>query len=126
MDNKFILWYVVPLVLYAGFIIMLSSLQDVPTIRGIISQEPVPAGSWTGDDIEHVLEYGFLAFLFYRMILQTKYQQYGILATVLFCVAFGLSDEFHQMFVFTRTPSFKDLFFDFVGGFSVRISSKLL
>ncbi len=120
------MWYLVPLVLYAGFIIALSSVSNVPTIRGIISQEPVPKDAWTGDDIEHVVEYGFLAFLFYRMILQTKYNQYGIVATVLFCVLFGVSDEFHQMFVFTRTPSFKDLFFDFVGGLSVQISSKLL
>lgn len=126
MDKKFLLYYVLPLVFYASFIIALSSISNVPTIRGVLTQEPVPKDAWTGDDIEHVIEYGFLAFLFYRMIMQTKYQKHGIIVTVLFCLAFGVSDEFHQMFVLTRTPSFKDLFFDFVGSLTIRISSKLL
>jgi VanZ family protein len=33
----------------------------------------------------------------------------------LFCVAYGISDEIHQMFVPSRTPSLKDIFFDALG-----------
>jgi VanZ family protein len=33
----------------------------------------------------------------------------------LFCVAYGISDEIHQMFVPNRTPSLKDVFFDALG-----------
>ena len=125
MDKKFLLLYVLPLVLYAGFIIVLSSIPDVPTIRGIVSKEPVAPGSWTGDDIEHIFEYGILAFLFYRMMMQTKYQTHAVFATIIFCVLFGMTDELHQMFVLTRTPSFKDLFFDFVGGLTINLSSRI-
>ena len=106
--------------------IYLSSLSDMPTIRGIVTQESVPKGAWTGDDIEHIIEYSILAFLFYRAFVQTKYQKSAVVATVLFCVAFGLFDELHQFFVPLRTLSLRDLFWDLVGGSTVRFSSLLL
>ena len=111
-NTKFLLWYVLPLILYAIFIFQISTISEVPTIRGILTQEKLPKGVWTGDDIEHIVEYGIFAFLSLRMFKQTKLKfrahQFAILLTILY----GATDELHQLFVPERTASIKDLFFD--------------
>lgn len=38
------------------------------------------------------------------------------LAIILFCLVYGISDEFHQSFIPGRTPSFLDLVADLTGG----------
>lgn len=124
--KKYVFWYILPLVLWMAFIIYFSSIQELPTIRGIISNEPVPKGAWTGDEIEHVIEYAILAFLFFRAFIYTRYQKYAIIATVFFCVIFGIFDELHQSFVPLRTLSIRDLFWDIIGSSTVRFSSILL
>jgi VanZ family protein len=70
----------------------------------------------------HVGEYAVLAFLMWRAF------RWGISASMrmptlcglvlLACALFGASDEFHQTFVKSRTPSVRDVLLD-VGGASV-------
>lgn len=119
--TKYILWYLLPLLLYSSFIFYTSSFPNLPTIRGVVTQEPVPEGAWTGDQIEHILVYSFLAFLFYRAIMQTKYHRVGVVAAILFCVVFGLIDEMHQAFVPGRTFSLLDILWNFIGSLFVRL-----
>ncbi len=119
--TRYILLYLLPLVLYSSFIFYTSSISDLPTIRGIMTQEPVPKGAWTGDQIEHIAVYSVLAFLFYRAVMQTRYKNVGVIATIFFCVAFGLLDEVHQAFVPGRTFSLLDLFWNFIGSLFVRV-----
>lgn len=123
--TKYALLYILPLLLYASFIIYLSSISNIPTIRGIITQEPVPKGLWTGDEIEHIIEYSILSLLFYRSLKPTKYYNQAVTATIIFAVIFGLFDEIHQHFVPLRTFSILDLLWDFIGGLTIRITSKL-
>ncbi|MFZ2384752.1 MAG: VanZ family protein [Candidatus Omnitrophota bacterium] len=40
----------------------------------------------------------------------------AVLLTVVFCFLYGLSDEFHQIFVPGRTASFSDVMVDLAGG----------
>src|SRR5215475_7891716 len=41
--------------------------------------------------------------------------EYAVLALLLWCALFAASDEFHQTFVKSRTPSVRDIFLDVVG-----------
>jgi VanZ family protein len=67
----------------------------------------------------HVTEYAVLALLLGRAlrsvpILRTKrLMVFG--AVVLGCALFAASDEFHQMFVKSRTPSVRDVLLDIAG-----------
>ncbi len=123
---KYFLIYLLPLILYASFIIYLSSISNIPTIRGLITQEPVPKGSWTGDEITHIIEYSILSLLFYRAIKPTQYQHQAFIITIIFSLIFGLFDEIHQHFVPLRTFSTLDLIWDFLGGLTTRITAKML
>jgi len=67
----------------------------------------------------HVTEYAVLALLLWRAlrsipILRAKMLMVFV-AVVLGCALFAATDEFHQTFVKSRTPSIRDVFLD-VGG----------
>ena len=98
-----------------------STISDLPTIRGIVTNEPVPKGAWTGDEIEHIAVYALLAFLFYRAFIQTKYQHIGVAATIMFCIIFGFFNEFQQAAVPERTFSMMDVLWNFVGSLIVKL-----
>ncbi len=67
----------------------------------------------------HVTEYAILALLLWRALrsfpaLRTKTtMSFG--AVLLGCALFATSDEFHQTFVKSRTPSVRDVFLDIAG-----------
>lgn len=119
--SKYILLYLIPLFLYAGAIAYSSTISDFPTIRGAVSQEPVPKGAWTGDEIEHIFAYALLAFLFYRVIAETKYQHLGVTATILFCAVFGLWNEIVQASVVERSFSMMDMVWNILGSLFVKL-----
>jgi VanZ family protein len=67
----------------------------------------------------HVIEYAVLALLLWRALrsiptLQTK-SLMVIGAVLLGCALFAASDEFHQTFVKSRTPSVRDVLLDVTG-----------
>src|SRR5436309_12388649 len=67
----------------------------------------------------HVSEYAILALLLWRALrsgptLRTKVSM--LFSTVLLaCAVFAVSDEFHQSFVKSRTPSIRDVLLDVAG-----------
>jgi VanZ family protein len=67
----------------------------------------------------HVCEYAVLALLLWRALrgARTLRMKGAILfgLVVLGCAAFAASDEFHQSFVKSRTPSVRDVFLDISG-----------
>lgn len=74
------------------------------------------------DLIEHFVEYGILAFLFYRMavIESVRYlKSYPFLSAVIFCSLYGVSDELHQWWVPTRYTSALDWLMDTLGAVMV-------
>ena len=107
--------------MYASFIFYLSTISEVPTIRGLISHEKPPKDAWTGDDIEHIVEYGIFAFLSLRMFKKTKFKMYSHQLAILITILYGATDELHQLFVPERTASIKDLFFDALASLMVLI-----
>ncbi|MGB0910514.1 MAG: VanZ family protein [Nitrospirales bacterium] len=113
-----VLWYWVPLVLYAGLIVFLSSLSTtvvrIPTwYEGI------------DDKIIHAIEYAILAVLFYRVYLYgagSSATVYAPMLAIVSAILFGMTDEVHQYFVPHRHADGWDVFADAVGAlFGVRL-----
>ena len=92
------------MVAWAAVLFGQSSLpgQDIP--------EFIPTVGW--DKLIHLLLYGILAWLAMRARVNGRPAVWIIL---LFCVVYGASDEFHQMFVPGRTSSIWDLLADTLG-----------
>ena len=69
----------------------------------------------------HVTEYAVLALLLWRALRSVPtlgrktFTAFG--AVLLCCALFAASDEFHQTFVKSRTPSIRDVFLDVGGAF---------
>ena len=101
--------YWAPLYLYAGIIFYFSSIP-----------EPLPGVSIPYfDKFLHLIEYAVFGILAARAFKSSPreilYKNFKILA-VLAAVAYGASDEFHQLFVSCRTCDIFDLMTDLAGG----------
>jgi len=99
--------YWLPSIIWAGFIFYLSSRQI-----GGISLFP-----WA-DKVAHIGIYIVLGFFVCNAFKKTSNMQKGkvVILSFLVVVLYGLSDEFHQMFVPTRSAEVADLLADAVGG----------
>jgi VanZ family protein len=84
-----------------------------------LSSQPVlPAASLTPDWMQHAVAYGGLALVALRATTGGRWAAVGatsIGAAWLIAALYGLTDEFHQAFVPTRTPSAGDLVADAAG-----------
>ena len=113
MSNENVLWgrllfYWLPVVLYGGLIFYLSSLS-IPHFRS-----PFPFY----DKVIHAIEYAIFAILLYRALhtsLQTPFVRLTGVLVVLFCILYGMVDEYHQSFVPTRISDLYDLMADTTG-----------
>ena len=85
-----------------------SSISDFPEVDTFVPP----------DKIMHLLVYAILAIL--TLLAFHKWsggfiKRYCFILAMLFCVAYGISDEWHQSFVAGREPDIVDLAFDVVG-----------
>ncbi len=107
----FILWYWLPVILYAGLITYLSSLS--------FSDVESPSFFWGYDDkVIHAIEYSLLAILCYRVYryaLGPSFEPYAPLLAIVTAILFGVSDEIHQYFVPLRYSDVWDVVADGVG-----------
>src|SRR6476660_9737798 len=131
---KFFLKYWLPLLIWLGVIFVGSTsvMSTEHTSRYIVpfllwlKPGMSPAAIWTilvvARKCAHVTEYAVLALLLWRAlrnvpVLFTKtLMVFG--AVLLGCALFAASDEFHQTFVKSRTPSVRDVFLDIAGAIS--------
>jgi VanZ family protein len=102
-----------PALLYAGLIFWLSSRPSPEAIRWI----PIIAKL----KLVHIIEYGILyGLLWYAITRTTSLNKIEVFALALtLTVLYGLTDEFHQIFVCGRTCRFADVAADGVGGMIV-------
>jgi len=128
---KFFLKYWLPLLIWLGVIFVGSTsvMSTEHTSRYIVpfllwlKPGMSPAAIWTilvvVRKCAHVTEYAVLALLLWRAlrnvpVLSTKtLMVFG--AVILGCALFAASDEFHQTFVKSRTPSVRDVLLDVMG-----------
>ncbi len=94
-----------------GLIFFLSSQKVLPSLEVSFYDFLFKKGA-------HIFVYGFLYFLFYRsfLVLNNNYLdlKFHFLIFII-CLLYALSDEFHQLFVFGRQASIRDIGFDFIG-----------
>ncbi len=103
-----------PAVIWMGVIFYLSH-QPGDRLSSVIPwfQAIFP---WMNDfNWGHVAAYFVLALCVYTGLGQSWSGLRGKLLTVLWCAAYGLTDEFHQMFVPGRTPELRDIWNDALG-----------
>lgn len=98
---------VLPVVLYCAVIFGLSSMSTVP--------EAISHG-W--DKVAHVVLYAGLGVFVGRYVTLGLGLGVGRVVALagLFCLAYGISDEFHQLYVEGRSAELGDVIADFVGG----------
>lgn len=103
-DSKKIIFRWSPVVLWCFLIFLLSSLPTMETSEIF----------WWDFIIKktaHILEYGILFFLLVR----AQAEKPNWLLAFLFCVFYGMTDEYHQSFVPGRTATIRDIGFDTLG-----------
>ena len=98
-------------------------LVGMMTILFILSHQPgdtLPLPAVVNlDKLLHLLAYTVLGLAFLLALppdWRARRPRAAAVATVLFCLAYGLSDEFHQQFVPGRFPGVDDLVADTLGG----------
>jgi VanZ family protein len=95
-----------PPVAWAGMIFYLSSLPG----------SAIPSPFFSADKVFHLGAYALLGYLVARAL--AYYGRTGrvmLMPALLLCLAYGISDEFHQSFVPDRTPSVLDVAADTIG-----------
>lgn len=83
------------------------------------SQSNLPSPHNAGLDfifkkLAHIFVYAVLYILYYRAINEKRKQKEWLLPLVL-TIAYAISDEIHQTFVASRTPTLRDVGFDTLG-----------
>jgi VanZ family protein len=100
--------YWLPVGLYAGLIFFFSSLSH--------PEEILPITVW--DKFAHVVEYAILGILSYRAFFNAGSDwtaRHALLLGIMLSAAYGLTDEFHQMFIPQRQADLLDFFADSIG-----------
>ena len=100
-------WF--PVIFYSAIIFYLSSIPDLKA----------PLEEFNFDKVIHMGEYLILGILLARALTNTQKHLSGSMifwATFLFCLLYGISDEFHQSFVVGRVSDWKDALVDTLGG----------
>ncbi len=105
-----------PLIFWLPVIICMSAIFYFSSLPG----QAIPA-IFTGQDIVfHLMVYAVLGFFVSRALKHTGDNPLRIkiiMLTILFCLVYGVSDEFHQSFVPNRCMTVADVGIDVLGGF---------
>tara|TARA_Y100000310_G_C20503180_1_gene725048 strand:- start:356 stop:754 length:399 start_codon:yes stop_codon:yes gene_type:complete len=110
----FSLW--LPVLIWAGTLFYLSSIPSLKT-------SPNPFLDEILRSIAHFVFYFIGYFLFFRALnnQKKKKKKANFLLPLILVSLYGLSDEFHQSLVPTRTFQLQDLLIDFSGAFISKI-----
>ena len=118
-----ILWYWLPVVLYAGAIFYLSD-QPHP-------QEKLPSFLFEefSDKVLHAVEYGILALLCYRAFRWASgpaVARKAVLLAIVTASVYGMTDEAHQAFCPFRESGWQDWLADTIGAAIGALSGRFL
>ncbi|MGH7217398.1 MAG: VanZ family protein [Nitrospiraceae bacterium] len=107
-----VLWYWVPVALYAGFIFFMSA-QSHP-------EEQLPSFLLkdVSDKVLHAVEYAVLGVLCYRGFrwgVNGQVASRALLFAIVTASLYGMTDEAHQLFVPFRESSWQDWLADTIG-----------
>ena len=107
-----VIWYWVPVALYAGTIFYLSA-QSHP-------EDDLPSFLFEdfSDKVLHAVEYAGLGGLCYRAFrwgVSGQVSSYALLFAIVTASLYGMTDEMHQLFVPLRESSWQDWLADTIG-----------
>ena len=122
VNNSSGLWrfayYWLPLIAWAGVIFALSHTSG-DTLDSTVEETAqfIPLEFLLSQEFAHMAQFGVLAALAYRLLAsyQTLPRMWTLGGALLFAVCYGVTDEFHQMFVPGRSATLGDLALDTVG-----------
>lgn len=108
-ENKRFLSIWLPPIVWSGLIFLISSLPFTLEVGVPITFV---------DKLAHFFIYmplGFLVSRAFYLSQNEKLKKNFIILTLVFCLLYAASDEFHQLFVKNRQAEIWDVFFDFFG-----------
>ena len=122
VNNPSRLWrfayYWLPVIAWAGVIFALSHTSG-ETLDTTVDETAqfIPIAFLLSPEFAHMAQFGVLAALAYRLLAsyQTLSRMWTLGGALLFAVAYGVTDEFHQMFVPGRSATLGDLALDTLG-----------
>lgn len=102
--------YWLPVLLWAVFIFLVSSLPG----------KDIPGLFWGQDILFHIFEYAVLALLLSRALKNSRFfslsnKPMRLSLVIISCLVYALSDELHQYFVPGRISCISDLIIDGMG-----------
>lgn len=101
--------FILPVIVWASVIFTFSSFPTVSTSNFYLWDFLLKKSA-------HFVEYGILATLIYRALINYGVKdRHAAITSVFIAFTYGLSDEFHQSFVPGRGPKFTDVLIDTVG-----------
>lgn len=99
--------YYLPVLLWCGFIFLLSSQTNLPGPNTAM-------WDFLFKKSAHMFVYGVLYWLLFRSVNVGKQAKLFLLPFV-FCMLYSVTDEFHQSLIPGRTPTVRDVGFDVLG-----------
>lgn len=95
-----------------------SFLAAIPFLRDHLTPAQIGEADHIVRKSAHITEYAILATLMFRALRQDRpnFRDIYVWGTILFCFLYACTDEYHQIFVPSRGPSFGDVMFDTCGG----------
>ncbi len=95
-----------PPIIWAALIFFLSSLPG----------STIPSPFFSADKVFHLGAYAVLGYLVARALVRHGWSGRAlVMLSLLLCLLYGVSDEFHQSFVPDRAPSVMDVAADILG-----------
>ena len=111
-------YYWLPVIAWAGVIFALSHTSG-ETLDTTVDETAqfIPIAFLLSPEFAHMAQFGVLAALAYRLLAsyQTLPKRWTLGGALLFAVGYGVTDEFHQMFVPGRSATLGDLALDTLG-----------
>lgn len=74
----------------------------------------------------HFLEYGILCYFSFLAFIHLKKYKFRYIISVLICLVYAISDEYHQSFVSSRTPRVMDVIIDLSGAITMVLLIELV
>lgn len=109
---KFFLFYWLPVIVWMLFIFFLSSQTKISITHQFASDFAI-------FKTLHMIEYAILYFLLFRALYPIKNKNLSFKSKLIIPIIIGffysITDEFHQLFVATRSGQLRDTCFDLLG-----------
>jgi len=128
IENHFVLYWL-PVILYGCIIFYLSSISTLSVLPGIKEGTDTFADLGMVSEfwprLSHFIEYAGFSLLIFRAAYNSKKEwlrQNPFLWALVFASIFGMSDEFHQLFVPSRSCNIGDWLADTFGALTAQIS----